>query len=150
MQWLDDVKTKFITRFTENIVCHFSDGDLYRNCSTGAIVTSQPTDTKWIRFTAINGATSNATIGQGSQRLKREPFNVIVSIFVPRSETFASTATLINALDTAMFFDDFISGEGGCIQLATDEPKFQDVFYAENGEILNQVNITYRYTYTYV
>lgn len=150
MQWLDDIKTKFITNFTNDIVCHFADGDLYRNCSTGAIVASQPTNTTWIRFSAITGSVANATIGQASQRLKREPFNVVISIFVPRTTTFNGAASLISSLDTAMLLDDFVTGEGGCIQLATDEQKFQDVIYAADGEIWNQINITYRYTYTYV
>jgi hypothetical protein len=94
MRWLDDIKTRLITNFTTNIVCHFADGDFYRNMSTGAMVVDQPTDTEWIRFTVVPGSTFNDTIGTATTKLKRALFNVRVSIFVPRSQVFADAQTL--------------------------------------------------------
>ena len=153
MQWLDDMKTQFIANFTRNIVCHFPDGDIYMNMSSAATVQEQPTGTEWIRFTGIGGSTFNATIGDHTQRLKRQPFNIVVSVFIPRNRTYNATngaKAIIDDLDAAMFFDDLMTADVGCIQMAQDEPKIEDYFYGASGEPWNQVNVTYQYFYQYI
>jgi hypothetical protein len=118
--------------------------------STGALVVDQPSDTEWIRFTVVPGSTFNDTIGTATTKLKRALFNVRVSIFVPRSQVFADAQTLTDSLDAAMIFEPIVTVDGGCIQMDEVEPKLTDIFYAANGEIWNQVEVTYQYLYRYV
>lgn len=153
MQWLDDMKTQFVTNFTRNIVCHFTDGDAYRNASTGAMTNAQPTDIEWVRFTGVGGSTFNATIGTAASRLKRQPFNIVISVFVPRTRSFNATngaKYIIDDLDTAMFFDDLTTADIGCIQMNQEEPKTVDYIYGDSGDIWNQINVTYQYFYQYI
>jgi hypothetical protein len=118
--------------------------------STGALVVDQPADTEWLRFTVVPGSTFNDTIGTATTKLTRALYTGRVSIFRPRSPVFADAQTLTDSLDDAMIFNQIITGDGGCIQMDEIEPKLTDVFYAANGEIWNQIEVTYQYVYRYV
>lgn len=150
MKWLDDIKTQFINGFSRDIVCHFADGDIYRNMSTGASVSEQPVNTEWMRFSVSTGSVSNLTIGTATSKLKSQVFNVNISVFVPRNSTFNAAAAIESDADAAMIFESIVTADPGCISMDESEPKIQDIIYADSGEVWNQINLTYRYFYRYI
>lgn len=88
----EDLTQRFVENFSQDIVCHFTDGyyngstDLgssYLNMSTFDQVSDQPTSEYFMSISVSEGATLNASITDGSIKHKSVLAFVDFSIFWP-------------------------------------------------------------------
>lgn len=158
MQYLDDLISLFVANYSQPYpvelpglgVCTISGGTVAPS--------TQPTDSPWLRFSVTAGSTFNATIGTVDSRLKSEPFNINIQIFIPRTTstsetayTYSVPATVERHLDGFMLTDGFnASGEEAVISSAQDEPKFKSTPPPEAGDNWILTLVSYQYLYRYV
>ena len=158
MSYKDDMTALFVANHSYPFPVQL-EGLGFVNIIGGAVTPAdRPTSSPWLRLSFTGGSTSNATIGTSNTRLKREPFNVDIQIFVPRTTwtsetiyTYSLPDQIERALDAFMITDGFsTAGEEGTIYSAQDEPKFKNTPSPSDEDTWLLTFISYQYLYQYV
>lgn len=156
--YYDDMLTLFVANYDQPYPVELPG---FGACSivNGVVMQAeQPTDAPWLRVSFTGGTTANATIGTSTTKLKREPFNFNVQIFVPRSDssnetiyTYAIPATVERHLDSFLITDGLnATGEAGLIFSDQAEPKFKATIPPDEKDVWRLTTIAYQYLYQYV
>lgn len=157
MRYYDDIIGLFVSNYALDYPVEFN-GLGCVNVESGVVSeTSQPTDEPWLRVTVNGGSTIHASIGTVATKLKREPFDFAVEIFIPRTTMTSSTrytpytsVAIEEHLDGFLLVDGWRVADGGTIYTEQSEPKFKSTPQPSAEDTWQRVLITYQYVYQYI